>query len=451
VIRAHAAALAAALVVSAPPARAAFDDAGWGPRDAAMGAAFTAVTDDPAVMSYNPGALGMASAPEAGAAYLRQFHPPAGESDRDSSRLSGVLPARLETLNGAAGVDIRYDRREAYGQDRSFGFYYGTRGWREREDGGIDFGGGLKFMSSTMKGGGKAGLKPAIDMGGLWRFKDRYAAGASLLNFFSPKFSGGGVKDRAPLALKVGLAEQVRGTLLALDFTLREPSAGQDGTKSLGAGFERWWATARYGQYALRSGMNLGDKSKTWRWGMGWRGLGGRVDYAMIVPIEGTTRVGHGVSVSMRFGGSDPEGEYERLLSRELRYRKEMSNALESSSTKQWKLAEELNRMRGEMSRLREEIERRSSSEEEARRRLQELDRKRRAAEEAAAILRGQSNREASLRFADDWRAYQRAKLGGAPDAALVEQVQRLLREYRNAGVDLGEANQELRRLQSGR
>lgn len=448
-IRALAAALAAALV-SSVPARAAFDDAGFGARDAAMGAAFTAVTDDPAVMAYNPGALGLATAPELATVYLRQFHPPGGESDRDSMRLTGVLPVRQETLNGAVGLDIRYDRREPYAQDRSFGFYYGTRGQREEEQGGLDYGGGLKFTGSNINSS-KAGLKPAIDFGALYRFKERYAAGASILNFFSPKFAGGGLKDRAPLTLKVGLAEQVRGSILSADFTLREPSLGQEGTKSLGAGFERWWATPRHGQYAIRSGLNLGDKSKTWRWGLGWRALGARVDYAMIVPITGVTRVGHGVTLTMRFGRADTEGEYERLLGQELKYRRELSSALEASSTKQWKLAEELNRMRGEISILRGEVERKSASEGDARKRLQELERKRRAAEEAAEALRRDAGRTKQALFEEDWRAYHRAKLSGAPDSALLERLARILREYKESGVDLGEANQELRRLQQSR
>jgi hypothetical protein len=50
--------------------------------------------------------------------------------------------------------------------------------------------------------------------------------------------------------------------------------------------------------------------------------------------------------------------------------------------------------------------------------------------------------------FEEDWRVYQKAKLSGASDAALVEQLGRILREYKDDGVDLGDANQELRRLQ---
>ena len=201
---------------------AAFEDAGFGPRDIAMGGAFTAVSDDPGVIAYNPASLGQASALEASMTYLRQFHIPSGESDRDSTRAAVVVPLRQEILNGALGFDMRYDRRTNIAGDRGIGIMYGTRGLRETEGGGVDFGGGVKLLTTSFDSGGKAGPHLALDMGTLYRFSERYAFGASLLNFGSPKFRG----DRAPLTLKIGAAEQVRGVIFAADLTKRE-SSGQ--------------------------------------------------------------------------------------------------------------------------------------------------------------------------------------------------------------------------------
>jgi hypothetical protein len=269
-----------------------------------------------------------------------------------------------------------------------------------------------------------------------------------LLNFGSPKFGS----DRAPLALKIGVAEQMRGVIFAVDFTKRESSMGTGGEHTMALGFERWWATARAGQYALRSGMSLGEGTRTWSWGMGWRAQGARLDYAMTVPMTGTTRFGHGLSLSVRFGHADPEGEYEKLLSQELRYRRQLSEALEASSIKQWKLAEELNRQRAEMAALALEVERKRASEGDAKRRLRELESRHQKAAETFEKVK--ADRESAARqirislFQEDWRSYQKAKLAGAADSVLLDQVSRILREYRDAGVDLSEASQELRRLQ---
>jgi len=442
--------LAVLLTLALPsPALAAFEDAGFGPRDVAMGGAFCAVVDDPGVLAYNPAALGQTSSVEAAVSYLRQFHIPSGESDRDSTRAAVVVPLRQEILNGGLGFDMRYDRRTHVAGDRAIGLMYGTRGLMETEGGGVDFGGGLKLLTASYESGGKAGTRLALDMGTLYRFSERFSLGASLLNFGSPSFSRG---DRAPLTLKLGAAEQVRGMIFAVDLTKRESSQSGNGEHTMALGFERWWATARAGQYALRSGMSLGEGARTWSWGMGWRAHGARLDYSMTVPMTGTTRFGHGLSLAVRFGRSDPEGEYEKLLSQELRYRRQLSEALEASSVKQWKLAEELNRLRQEMAALGNEVEMKRASETDAKRRLKDLEARQQKAAETFEKLKAE--REGTTRsvraalFQEDWRSYQKAKLAGAADSVLLEQVGRILREYREAGVDLSEASSELRRLQ---
>jgi hypothetical protein len=447
--------LALALLLLAGPARAAFDDMGFGARDLAMGGAFTAVHDGVEAVAYNPASLGQVQALQTAASYQRLFHAPSGESDRDSTRGAAAIPVRGDILNGGFGVQIRYDRRTRVSKDREIGFSYGTRGLREGEGGGLDFGGGLKFLGVAPETGSAPGLKPALDLGALWRTRGRYAVGASLLNFGGAKFRSPGIHDRAPLALKVGAAEVLRSATLAVDATMREGNGGNGKSLTFAAGFERWWALARQGQVAFRSGASLGDSARMWNWGAGWRALGGQLDYAMSVPLSGTTRFGHAVTVTVRFGRADPEGEYEKLLSEEMRYRRDLSEALEASSLKQWKLAEELARLREEIESLRARLAASKASQEQAKQELGALEKRAQKAsrdydalknEREAAAARGKQ-----ALFNEDWRVYQKAKLSGASDAALQEQLGRLLREYKDAGVDLGEANQELRRLQRAR
>ena len=300
--------------------------------------------------------------------------------------------------------------------------------------------------------GGKAGAHLAFDLGALWRFADRFAFGAAVLNAGSPKFKAGGWSDRAPLTFKVGVSEQIRGAAFALDFIKREPSLTLSGQHTMGIGFERWWATARAGQYAVRSGMSLGERARTWSWGLGWRGQGSRLDYSMTVPLTGITRLGHGLSLTIRFGRADPEGEYEKLLSEELRYRRQMGAALEAGELKQWRLSEELTRLRAEMVALRAEMDAKRASEGEAKRRLKDLEQRRQAAAETFEKLKAEreaaAHKTKAMLFQEEWRSYQKAKLSNVPDQVLIEQVGRLLRQYKDSGVDLGEATQELRRLQ---
>lgn len=445
-------AAALSLLLAAPPARAAFDDMGFGPRDLGMGGAFTAVSDGVEAIAYNPAALGQIQHLQGAGAYQRLFHVPSGESDRDSTRAAGVIPVRGDILNGGFGVQVRYDRRERLSKDRLIGFSYGTRGLREGEGGGLDFGGALNFLGVAPETGSAPGLKPALDLGALWRTGGRYAAGASLLNFGGAKFRSSGIQDRAPLALKIGGAELLRSAVIAVDATMREGNGGNGKSVSFGAGFERWLALPRSGQIAIRSGVNLGANTNVWNWGTGWRILGGQLDYAMSVPLKGSTRFGHAVSVVVRFGRADPEGEYEKLLSEEMRYRRDLSEALEASSLKQWKLAEELGRLREEIETLRARLAASKATNAEAQAQLGSLEKRAQKAARDYDQLKKEREEAAAkgkqALFNEDWRAYEKAKLSGAPDSALHEQLNRILREYKDSGVDLGDANQELRRLQ---
>lgn len=449
------AAVAAALALAAAPAFAAFDDTAFGARDMAMGGAFTAVHDEVGALAYNPASLGQAPALEASASYLNGTHPAAGTIDRDVTRAAVAVPVRQEIFNGAFGFDVRYDRRANIAKDREIGLYYGTRTLMETEGGGLDFGAGLKFLHSNLEHGGSTKTKPALDLGTLWRVSDKRSVGASLLNFGGAKFSAPGYTDRAPLALKIGGAESVHGSLLTVDGTVREGSSGQGASQTFAVGMERWRPTERNGSFAGRTGLMIGTKSNVWSWGAGWRLGGGRVDYAMGIPLTGVTRFTHALTVAVRFGRSDPEAEYEGLLQGEMKARRQLSQSLEASAVRQRALSEEIAHLRDEIASLRASLAEKTSTAAEARQKLKALEERHQKAVAQFQQLQDEHARNAaktkSELFREEWDAYEKAKLGGAPDAALLERVQRLLIEYKDSGVDLGEANQELRRLQQSR
>ncbi|MDE2491636.1 MAG: hypothetical protein KGM24_12385 [Elusimicrobia bacterium] len=448
--------LAAVLALSCVPARAAFDDAPFGARDAAMGGAFTAVSGEVGAIAYNPAALGRARSLEAAASYQNGVHWPAGTIDRDVTRAAGAIPIRQDILDGAFGVGVRYDRRTNVAKDREIGLYYGTRGLLESEDRGtLDFGGGLKLLQSSLETGGSTAMKPALDLGALWRPDGRHSVGASLLNFGGASFKDGSYADRAPLALRVGAAESLGGALIDVDGTVREPSSGQGRSVDFAAGFERWWATAEHGSFAGRSGLLVGDLSRDWSWGFGWRRDGARIDYAMTVPLTGVTRFGHSLTLSIRFGGSDPEAEYARMLAGEIEARRELGRSLDASRVRQEALSAEISRLEGEVAALKQSLAIKGVSESAARRQLDALEARQKKAAETLRKLKAEQAREASMTkaelFREDWAAYQKTKLDGAPDAVLLARLQRLLLEYKGTGADLGEANRELIRLQGSR
>jgi hypothetical protein len=427
-------------------ARAGFEDVGFGPRDMAMGGAFTAVPDEPWAMAYNPGNLGSINRLQTSVGYMRQFHNPAGETDSDLMDLAAAFPVHQEIINGTLGFSWIYNRIHSLALDRTAAFSYGSRGMVELDQGGIDLGGTLKFLSRSRDAGGAA-LKPALDLGMAYRFWEKYRAGFSILNLNRPNIPGG----RAPMTAKAGVSESVRGFTMALDLTKREPSGDYAGSSTLAAGIEKWWATPRAGSFAGRTGLSLGDRAKSWAWGLAWKMHGGEIGYAMSLPMMGKTMVSHAVSLSLRFGQSNPEGEYERILGEEMAYRKELISSLEAGEVRQWKLAQDIARQREELEALRRQLMEKALSEAEVKKRLAELqERHRRAVEDHERMVAEQRRLKAKTKadfFREDWTGYNRLKSGGAPDAVLADQVRRILRDYKDSGLDLSEANQELLRL----
>lgn len=445
----------AVLLLLPGPLRAGFEDSGLSPRAVSMGGALTAVEGDPVSWLYNPANLGSLRQVSAAAHYLRQFHIPAGEVDDDQINAAAGFPLFGRGSLGLAGI---YNRQNRLAVERTAALGYGSRGLWELEGGAVELGAALRLLKRSLDAGGGPKTQAAFDLGALYRFRERYAVGLSVINANRPRLDAAGLPDRAPAMVRLGVAESVRGFTAALDAVKREPSGGRRGTATLGLGFENWWPTARRGSFALRAGLSLGDRTKTWAAGLGWRRLGGRLDYALTVPMAGTSRFGHAVSLTFRFGGSHPEGEYEKVLAQEMRYRKDLSEALEAGEIKQWKLAEELKALREELEVLREELEilraqllDKTASEAEARQRMKALQERHQRAvesyEKMKADTKALAEKTSAVLFEEDWRAYQKLKLSGAPNAVFIDQVRRLLRQYKETGVDLSPANQELLRL----
>ncbi|MEK7857922.1 MAG: hypothetical protein AAB320_02165 [Elusimicrobiota bacterium] len=441
----------AALVLLAGPAFAGFEDSGFSPRVLAMGSAFTAVADDLASIVYNPAALGQIRSVSAQTSYLRQFHAPAGETDQDHFNLAGAFPLKQELFGGTIAAAWLYTSIKNSAKDRATVFSYGTRGFAEFDEAGLELGGTLKFLNRAFASGGGGTTKPAADFGLFYRFGEKYGAGLSVLNINAPGFTSAGQRDRAPATIKLGVSESVRGFTAAFDLTKREPSLGHGPTTNLGTGLERWWSTARFGSLAGRMGLSLGDRTKTYNWGLGWKVFGSQVDYAMTVPLTGASIAGHAVAMSFRFGQSNPEREYERVLSQEMGYRKELSEALEAGEVKRWKLSEELKRQKDELETLRSQLVDKTTSEREAKERIKALQQRHQQSVDGFQKMQAEqkrlSERTKESLFREDWSNYLKAKQGGAPDGVLSDQVKRILLDYKDSGLDLSEANQELLRL----
>lgn len=449
-----------ALLLAATGARASNEDAGFGARSAGMGDALTADTNGLAGLTLNPATLGHLRRAQVEMGIRRLYHAPAGSTDLNGMVLGAGIPLTNPSFRGTLGLSWTHDILRPISLDRTLGLTYATRSWREIGPGWFDVGATFRMLQRGGRDVSGSITKVGVDLGAYYGWGEDKGLGLSLLNLNSPPTDIGGYSDTAPLIFKLGYVQRLRRFAVAMDFTKREPSAAFEASNSVALGVEHAWGTAKFGTLTGRSGLALGSPARTWNLGFGWSVFGTRLDYALRVPLSGGPRWGHSVSLSYRFGTWDPEGEYERLLKTEMRYRRDLSKALESAEIKQWRLAEELRLMRREIADLRRELAVKEAETGEAQDRLQDAkrklklkaleDKRRKAAERLRRMKEEQRRmREAnkSLQFRKEWRAYTEIKLQGVSELVLIERLKRILREFQGTGVDLGEANRELRRL----
>ena len=454
---------AAGLVIAislASTARASNEDYAINARGMAMGGAGMAEPGDLSALTLNPAALGGVRRGRMELGIRRLFHAPVGPVDLSGMALGMALPIDGEVIKGALGLSWTYDTNEPVALDRTVGLTYATRSWREIGAGIFDVGMTLKSIQRNGRQFGGRSSKATVDIGSIFRWGEDQSVGFSVLNLTRPRTTVGSFTDRAPFIAKLGYARRVRRFTLVTDLTKREGAAGRFGSGGLNSGFEYSWATAKQGLFTTRTGLILGGLSRSWSMGGGWSTIGARIDYAVRVPLSHGSRWSHSVSLSYRFGQWDPEAEYERLLSSELSYRRDLSRALESAEVKQWKLAEELRLMREEISDLRVEVADREAEAGEAQEKastatralkLKQLEERQRNAAKRLEKLRVEqermrlSNKQAL--FDEDWNTFSDMKLQGVSEVVLLDYLKKVMRNYKGTGVDLGRASRELQRL----
>lgn len=140
----------------------------------------------------------------------------------------------------------------------------------------------------------------AVDLGGLVQFgaKYQYTAGLALINVNQPDVSLGGDGDKAPLAIKAGLAYRPRwGTLTAESRQVERLVNQRD--QDLAFGVERNFPFAALGALIMRGGYASGSRGyKALTTGMSYIYSRFRLDYAFSFPVgnfadtSGSHRIG---------------------------------------------------------------------------------------------------------------------------------------------------------------
>jgi chromosome segregation ATPase len=220
---------------------------------------------------------------------------------------------------------------------------------------------------------------------------------------------------------------------------------------------EYTWSTYRHGVFASRAGLSLANKASFLGLGLGYKRLAAEFSYSILIPVTGVIVPGHALSVNIRFGDKDLESEYERLIKQEVKYRKDLVEALDESSKREGILRDELSDLKEEIDKLNaslKSLREQKAEVSQAREKLEVIvERQRRAEAELASLTeKRRKDKLAQLQFdfSSEWAAYLKMRAGGAPNDALKGALQRLVSQYQGAGIDISQATVELQKIVGG-
>lgn len=320
--------LSAALLASAcVPARAAFEDLGFGARAPGMGDAFTAVADDVSAIYYNPAGLSNLERPKALASHS-MFH--TGLSDGSSLGLS-VGAFAMPLLDGRGGtVGASYQEFSLSGLyfEKTAMLSWGYRFDKQGRYNKLSVGGNLKYLShgftrpdeaynaveanlsqngatDPVLAGENSASAVDLDVGALYRLTKRWTLGAALMNVAQADVAfSDSDKDPVPMKMRLGASFKSLWLLLSADARLQKSPAGEMDKQVIFAA-EKIFPSLDKGEIGVRGSLGAGDREfKQATLGLSYKIQRIQFDYGFVMPI-GTlkeTSGNHRLALSYHFG-----------------------------------------------------------------------------------------------------------------------------------------------------
>lgn len=440
----------------AMPAGAVFEDLPAGARQLGFGGRQAALEDSLGFYA-NPALAGSARKFGSGGHFLSSDRTTQGQEDVKAYGAWALVPRMAYGKMGTLSLGGVYGNYGGELKQKEISIGWGTWHLLRLESGVLDFGVNFKMLSASVSGGEESASGFAVDLGALFRPDDRHTVGLSILNLNNPAFSAGAADDNAPRVLRLGVSERREDFTLSADLAMRSASSGEHGNVSFNPGVEHVWRTERAGRLFSRAGLNLAERATALSAGVGWRRLSTELSYSAAVPLTGGISAAHSLTFSLRFGDRDLESDYERMMRQEIKYRRDLVEALDEAAFREARLKDELTQMKDEIDELSARLRSTRAQEDTERiekERLEAVVRRQRAAEAELKALaaKRKANKLNQLRhdFKADWKAYVKLKSGGAPGDVLKGSLQRMISQYQDSGIDISQATLELRQLVSG-
>lgn len=434
--------LAAGSIVLPQRASASFEDLGTGARATGLGGAFTPLADDIHALYYNPAGLVFVRRKEIAATY-GLLHSGLG----DKSKISNSFVAYGQPIKekwGVGGISWHQMSLQDLYSERAITFGYGRK-IAPKWAAGLNVKhlyrsftaptgqtSNLGVIDTTkvdpVFAGGNSKSNIGLDFGLLYRPYRNYSYGLMLQNLNEPNMAiSNADKDILNMGIRTGVAYNERSLVLLGELdTKKSIGSGRDYIFNTAA--EKWWVGSGFarGDLAVRGALGFGTRSfSQMTMGLSYRLDAFQIDYGFLMNLSGitlgTSQGNHRITLTLRFGKTVAEPDYENRVKAAESSLKDAEEELENARRESEKMAKELEQLRLESEKRKSEIEQT----------------RRTVGREAAA-------KESVSRFAGAMDRYWRRKSEGASIIERIELLTQILSEFNDSGASTAAAQKEL-------
>lgn len=294
--------------------------------------------------------------------------------------------------------------------------------------------------------GGHGATAVGLDVGALYQLFPQWRLGLALANLNRPDL-GLANDEKLPLIARMGVAYQPKFMTVSADLTRRTFLNSRPDNR-IHLGVERGWLFRRYGTLSLRGGAGFGGRDyRQVTLGAGYEVNGVVLDYVFTVPLGALDQTGntHNIGLSYKFGRAPAEDELLALIVEERDATARAEEALRLAEAESAFVKDERNRLlqeyTAEIDRLKREAELKKPAAAPANRVL--------TPEERARLAREKALREYAAAFDAAYRGYQVQVERGATLTARLEKLNALTATYRDKGIDLSRAFKEVEKVKT--
>ncbi|MEF3280252.1 MAG: hypothetical protein K6357_04730 [Elusimicrobiota bacterium] len=303
--------------------------------------------------------------------------------------------------------------------------------------------------------------KALFDVGFLVRKKD-YLFGLSFINLNS------NFEDKDFITVSRGTKFSIAriGNEFSVGFDITQRKLNNDlSSYSLALSASQLWRTYRYGSFTTALSMMIGDKRSSAGFGVFYKRDIWEAGYAFSFALNSPHSFNNALSLSVFWGKRDVESDYEKVIQREVKYRKDLMAEIYEAQKREEKLKANISKMQSEIDELvfnmkkledllNAEKLKKKEIEEEKNRIKQTLDniieKQRRQQEELKDIeekRRLEKLKLIEMDFNRDFETYMKIKSQGAAKEVLSGYLKKIISQYQDSGIDISIATVEMQNL----